>query len=359
MKRSHINFLIFISWITLSSFCFISESAAQNQILKIHTDQQLYFCGDTVWLKALVLKENKISDDINIKLAQVLLVNTNKKIEKNIKIIIKEGQGNCYFMLDSLMKTGVYTLYSFIPTMHNFTVKAIATPIFVSRLETLSDSKQFDGNNDSVYTSLNQTYQGFQKQNTINLEFKKNTSNQYQIISKDKLNTAIQAQFSVSIQHILTHKSIGLANDTLIDLLIHQNTANAYKGLSIKGIVKFPKEVPAELNEIILSDTSAYGFSTFQFFGNSNPNFTISNLNLFGKSEFNLEIQKNYQQNLSLELMKDSFDFPFVFQQVSISKMKELIFFTKKLKNYSKNHNQREQVFLPPTHQFNLPTNQL
>ncbi|TAH27174.1 MAG: hypothetical protein EAZ07_02770 [Cytophagales bacterium] len=344
MKLKFIKYWFLFLLFSYLSLCPLLNALAQEQLLKIHTDKRHYFIGDTIWLNAHVLQEGKLTKDNKVKLAQLLLVDRSRKVAQNIKIRITDGLGNCHFTLDSSLAAGVYTLYSFVPIKEKQEHKAFATPILISRLENRNTQSLFSIRKEDTIAFSGKEKSGLLKHKIIDFKFQKNESGKFKIILKDNFGTPSKAKLSVSIQNILYKPLYSSVNDTIVSIYIHRTNANAYTGISLKAAVKYEKETPAELNSILFTDTAAFSDVRFQIFGNSNPSFSISNLKVFGTKEMNLELQKNYGQKVTFEIIQDSFDISFAYQRIDSFDINQLIFFKK-----------AQKIFDEPT-QLNKPS---
>lgn len=302
--------------------------AQQQDIVKIHTNQSHYFAGDTIWSSCYVLQNDTFTTNLSIKLVQYVLISIDKKkiIEAKIKII--NGKGWCYLPLDKKIKTGIYTLYAFLPFEKNEKKKAVCIPITIFNLVHYKSAEN------KVSTTESQWLKPL-KANPITVEITKTSGQEWQGKLTNKFGDVVAARFSIAIID-----SSLMPNPTTKDTIADVENFNAYhkqgKGLQIAGEVKFKGKVPAELNSLLLKDSANSSYLNYQILGNKYPKFSFFNLDMEGDKTLFLELKKNYNNPFDFQIQADSFAFSFVYTSMSNMDIEKL-FFYKKLEDVFQN----------------------
>ncbi|HEX8547359.1 MAG TPA: hypothetical protein VF691_10390 [Cytophagaceae bacterium] len=279
--------------------------AQEQDTVKVHTNQSQYFAGDTVWSSCYVLQDGKVTLDEGIKVVQYVLLSSDKKQVLEAKVRIAKGKGRGYFLINNKVKSGIYTLYAFVPFENNGKKKATCIPIVIYNLE---DYKQFaNGINTTAHPVLRQDVH-----KNISLVIENQSGVDWQAKLTDRLGDGVSAIFSVAIIDSSLLQNLGA-----IDTIAEVQDLNAYhkrgKGLQISGELNFHGKVPAELNTVLLRDIGNNNFVHHQILGNTYPKFSFSNLDIESERTLLLELKMSYDRAVEFKIQEDSFDFGFVY----------------------------------------------
>ena len=314
-----ISIVIFILLVAKPCLC------QQNDLVQINTDQSFYFSGDTIWVSVSVQDSGLVGK--STKWAQSFLLTSEKVVVAEAKIKINNGKGWCYMVIDSLAKSGTYTLYAFTPFSAAGKKLATCKPLVICKLDNYkalinnssdTNAKIVDGKKEGYNSHI---------KNKISAQLSK-LDNEWQIKLTDQLGDPVQANFSISIIDSALSPLLNMA-DSVAEILSFNAIQNNGKGLNFVGEVKFKNDVPSELNEIVLVDSANSTFILHQIFGNRSPKFTIPNIDLEGNATLYLELKKNYDSEFDLVFQKDSFDFKFVYPPMSLANLERLVLFKK------------------------------
>lgn len=86
----------------------------------IETDRNYYLAGDTIWFSAFVLDNQNMDSTSLSKILYVDLINTDNKLEKHIKLLIRNGRAKGDFTLAKNVENGKYRLRAYTQYMRNF-----------------------------------------------------------------------------------------------------------------------------------------------------------------------------------------------------------------------------------------------
>ncbi len=305
-----------------ANFCLCQE----KDLVQLHTDQSLYFAGDSIWLSVHTQDTGLVST--NVKLVQLFLLNSEKKVVSDAKIKMMNGKGRCYLVTDSLSKSGTYTMYAFSPFSSAGAKLATCKPIIICNIH---NYKVLTNSSSDISTKIierkKEEYNDRLK-SAVSAQISKLGNNNWQIKLTNQLGDAVQANFSISIIDSALSPLLNMA-DSVAKVRSFNAIQTNNKGLDITAEVKFKNDVPSELNEIVLVDSANSTFIRHQIFGNKSPKFTIPNIDLEGNATLYLELKKNYDNELNLVFQKDSFDFNFVYGSLQIENVERLVLFKK------------------------------
>lgn len=320
----------------------------QQEIVKIHTDQSLYFSGDTIWNSCYVLNDGNITTDNSIKLVQYVLVSIDKKMIMKGKIPINNGKGSCNIPISKELKSGIYTLYAFLPFEAIGKKVAYCIPIVIYNLDDYKSSSL------PIDTLINQQ-RNSKTYGKVLAQLSKTDDLQWKLKLSNEAGDAVPASFSMSIIDSSLVPTI-VTRDTVAEVDAFTAYHKKGKGLQLVGEVNFKGNVPAELNAIILRDSMDPTFLQHQILGNKYPKFTFSNFNLEGNRTLFLELKKNYGNPFEFTIQKDSFNFSFVYTTMPPVEIKRLALL-KKLKKIFYTQNQKS-IAVPAAVQPLILTNE-
>jgi hypothetical protein len=86
----------------------------------VETDRLDYLAGDTIWFSAFVLDNLHIDSTFVSKILYADLINADNKLEKHLKLIIRNGRTRGDFALNKDLKNGIYRLRAYTQYMRNF-----------------------------------------------------------------------------------------------------------------------------------------------------------------------------------------------------------------------------------------------
>ncbi|MGD0756289.1 MAG: hypothetical protein ABR927_14650 [Bacteroidales bacterium] len=86
----------------------------------VETDRLDYLAGDTIWFSAFVLDNLHIDSTFVSKILYVDLINADNKLEKHLKLIIRNGRSKGDFALNKDLKNGVFHIRAYTQYMRNF-----------------------------------------------------------------------------------------------------------------------------------------------------------------------------------------------------------------------------------------------
>jgi hypothetical protein len=86
----------------------------------VETDRHDYLAGDTIWLSAFVLDNLHIDSTFVSKILYIDLINADNKLEKHLKLIIRNGRTRGDFALNKDLKNGIFRIRAYTQYMRNF-----------------------------------------------------------------------------------------------------------------------------------------------------------------------------------------------------------------------------------------------
>jgi hypothetical protein len=86
----------------------------------VETDRCDYLSGDTIWFSAFALDNLHMDSTSLSKILYTDLINADNKLEKHLKLIIRNGRAKGDFALNKDIKNGIYRLRAYTQYMRNF-----------------------------------------------------------------------------------------------------------------------------------------------------------------------------------------------------------------------------------------------
>ena len=86
----------------------------------VETDRPDYLAGDTIWFSAFVLDNLHMDSTLMSKILYVDLINADNKLEKHLKLLIKNGRSRGDFTLNKDLKNGIFRIRAYTQFMRNF-----------------------------------------------------------------------------------------------------------------------------------------------------------------------------------------------------------------------------------------------
>jgi hypothetical protein len=86
----------------------------------LETDRSFYLAGDTIWFGAFVFDNQSMDSTSMSKILYVDLINTGNKLEKRLKLLIKNGRAKGDFALNRELKDGIFRIRAYTHWMRNF-----------------------------------------------------------------------------------------------------------------------------------------------------------------------------------------------------------------------------------------------
>ncbi|MGD0755142.1 MAG: hypothetical protein ABR927_08795 [Bacteroidales bacterium] len=86
----------------------------------VETDRPDYLAGDTIWFSAFVVDNLNMDSTYLSKILYVDLINADNKLEKHLKLIIKNGRARGDFTLNKDLKNGIFRIRAYTQYMRNF-----------------------------------------------------------------------------------------------------------------------------------------------------------------------------------------------------------------------------------------------
>ena len=140
----------------------------------IATDRHDYLAGDTIWFSAFVLDNLYMDSTFISKILYVDLINADNKLEKHLKLIIRNGRTRGDFALNKDLKNGIFRIRAYTQYMRNFQNEYLFEkdiPVHQSNLRNLIVvnpviNKSADGDSVDLYlqTILPDEYRAKEKQ---------------------------------------------------------------------------------------------------------------------------------------------------------------------------------------------------
>ena len=333
--------------ITIVFFLLLLAKPSLSQpkdLVQIHTDQSFYFSGDTIWMSVSVQDTGLVGT--NTKWIQSFLLTSEKAVVAEAKIKITNRKGWCYMVIDSLAKSGTYTMYAFSPFTTVGTKLAICKPIVICNLNNYQVLLKSPIDTITKLIVENKGEDTRHIKSKVNAQLSKLDNYEWQIKLTDQLGDAFQANFSISIIDSALSPLLNMA-DSIAEVQSLNAIQSNGKGLNVVGEVKFKNNVPSELNEIVLVDSANTTFVRHQIFGNQSPKFTIPNMDIEGNATLYLELKKNYEKEFDIVFQKDSFDFKFAFPQIPLVDVERLVLFKKLEKAFmSQSHSSIQKTII-------------
>ena len=85
----------------------------------VETDRVDYLAGDTIWFSAFVLDNQHMDSTLISKILYVDLINADNKLEKHLKLIIRDGRTRGDFTLNKDLKNGIFRIRAYTQYMRN------------------------------------------------------------------------------------------------------------------------------------------------------------------------------------------------------------------------------------------------
>jgi hypothetical protein len=132
--KNHKAYLILIAFVLTTSFSFVDNEMI-NQIVEklinysnrnyqekvyVHTDTDIYYAGDIIWLNARLLDAQAHTPSRLSKVVHLKLYNSQDKELYHKKIKTEGGMGNADILLSDTLSTGSYQIIGYTEWMKNF-----------------------------------------------------------------------------------------------------------------------------------------------------------------------------------------------------------------------------------------------
>ena len=145
----------------VEKFVNISKDRAEDKVY-LHFDKPFYKPGETIWFKAYIRNGSNLKASLKSDILHIELINPKGSIEKEIKLIIKNGASSGDFELDESVAGGLYKIKAYTNWQKNenaffekeLTVQAVVLPKLKMKLD--FDRKAY-GPGDAVTATLNLT----------------------------------------------------------------------------------------------------------------------------------------------------------------------------------------------------------
>jgi len=98
----------------------INNNIVAVEKVYIETDRTNYLSGDTIWFSAFILESLNMDSTSLSRILHVDLINADNKLEKHLKLIIRNGRSSGNFTLQKELKNGIFRLRAYTQYMRNF-----------------------------------------------------------------------------------------------------------------------------------------------------------------------------------------------------------------------------------------------